>query len=102
MGSHVEDLVGPESDTRAWRGALQRARLSGASSGGGHVGGGERTGRKPPLGGAIVRERSLVYEMLMVCSRPRTIEDVASQQHTVNVLRKALTAANVRGADGGT
>jgi len=40
--------------------------------------------------------------MLMVCSRPRTIEDVASQQHTVNVLRKALTAANVRGADGGT
>lgn len=28
-------------------------------------------------------------------SRPKTIDDVAAQEHTVSVLRKALTSTNV-------
>lgn len=29
------------------------------------------------------------------CSRPKTIDDVSAQEHTVAVLQKTLTSANV-------
>lgn len=55
--------------------------------------------RGSPVGRTIVRGLWLYF---VNHSRPKTIEEVASQQHAVNVLRKALSAANVRFAHRGT